>query len=433
MADASIVARPVATRTRSDASIVARFVRLSDLRAIFTAGSELPSFRENSHLCQPRESFDTQKTWFVYVSHRWLRPAQGHPDDEGRNVYQLILKALERLVGESKRSSGALPAGVEIAVWHAYCCVDPDGALASELHGLASLLQSCDLVLTPVVDHDHTRWALPQAWGDIFRHYHAEGWKEHWTRAWCRLEAMLAAMKPVAHALYGSKESADSDGMPIFLPPLPQHVFEEYAPEQGALSNEADRVTVLRLATEARKAVSSSSDGSSWGGNEGHGRHPYKDGTRMDWDCTVCHGGQPLTASGRMVGLTVSKYFLWDANKSKLHPDQTRINRIHESTTYANGKHTYANGTIYEGEWAGGKHHGYGTLLFASRDHYEGQFYQGEYHGTGSFVFAHGDRYTGQFHQGRYHGEGRQDWAAGGFYEGGWQQGRHPEKTPPPA
>lgn len=40
---------------------------------------------KNGNLCVPRTAFDSDRTFFVFVSHRWLRPAHGHPDDQAHS------------------------------------------------------------------------------------------------------------------------------------------------------------------------------------------------------------------------------------------------------------------------------------------------------------------------------------------------------------
>ena len=73
-----------------------------------------------------------------------------------------------------------------------------------------------------------------------FEQYLAEGWKEYWSRGWCRIEAMCAAVKPVdegraelfrgavkvqllaghrPHVLSGTKELEETRP-PLFLPRL---------------------------------------------------------------------------------------------------------------------------------------------------------------------------------------------------------------------
>ena len=229
----------------------------------------------NANLCRSRESFDPKKTTFVFVSHRWLLPgngARGHPDDDQQRKFQLIVAALRKLCGGSNTP---VPEGMEVAVWVDYCCIDQDGAPASELDNLGGLIQACDLVLTPVVDVDHQEWDYPELVNNWFVEYLAAGWKEYWSRGWCRVEAMCAAVKPVdegraelfrgavkvqllaghrPHVLFGTKELEERRPV-IFLPPLLHSMFERYAPELGALTKEADRVAVRRLTEEARKDI----------------------------------------------------------------------------------------------------------------------------------------------------------------------------------
>ena len=44
-----------------------------------------------------------------------------------------------------------------MAVWVDFCCIDQDGAPASELDNLGNLIADCDMILTPVVDHPRPR------------------------------------------------------------------------------------------------------------------------------------------------------------------------------------------------------------------------------------------------------------------------------------
>ena len=51
----------------------------------------------NANLGKRYDDFDTERTAYVFVSHRWSRPGQGtsgHPDDDANHKYQLILMAL---------------------------------------------------------------------------------------------------------------------------------------------------------------------------------------------------------------------------------------------------------------------------------------------------------------------------------------------------
>ena len=134
-------------------------------------------------------------------------------------------------------------------------------------------------MLTPVVDVEHQKWKTPGEQGKTisnwFDEYLAPGWKEYWSRGWCSVEATLAAVKPVLegravlfrgamkvhllgghrpHVLFGTKE-LERNAPVIFLPPLLHSKFQQYKPEEGALTKEDDRVAVQRLTVEARKDV----------------------------------------------------------------------------------------------------------------------------------------------------------------------------------
>ena len=273
----------------------ARFLSLDDLKE----HGQLPRFgsdkdfkhpvtgEPNANLCRRRGSFDADNTCFIYVSHLWLRPSQdlpsaGHPDDEQKSKYRLILEALEKLCGGDTRP---IPAGMEVALWIDYCCIDQDDAPSSELQNLGNLIGDCDLMLTPVVDVDHASWEYPEmsprgrvqgvSPDDLFAQYQAAGWQEYWSRGWCRVEAMAAAVKPVAvgraelfcgslqvamlaqrrpHVLFGTKE-LEQERSPYFLPPLLHSAFDQFAPEKGSLTKESDRAAVRWLTEEARKDI----------------------------------------------------------------------------------------------------------------------------------------------------------------------------------
>ena len=161
-------------------------------------------------------------------------------------------------------------------MWLDFCCIDQDGAPSSELEQLGALISLCDLVLVPVIDHNHREWSIPAAWSNEFEEYKAAGWTEYWGRAWCRVEAMLAAVKPVVDhaeratlfrgamgnaiaagrrpwALFGTKEQEELVP-PLFLPPLANSTFDKYSP-QGELTKETDRGLIETLEADARKDV----------------------------------------------------------------------------------------------------------------------------------------------------------------------------------
>ena len=65
------------------------------------------------------------------------------------------------------------------------------------------------------------------------------------------------------------------------------------------------------------------------------------------------------------------------------------------------GKLTYSNGNVYEGEFKKGLPEGQGKQTFLSGDVYEGAFKNGYREGQGKYTFANGDVY--------YEGEWKND------------------------
>ena len=175
------------------------------------------------------------------------RAAKLHPDDEQRRKFHLIVSAIESLRGGPRAQ---IPDGTEVALWIDWCCINQDRRAESdknvkrEVRNLHKLIASCDLVLTIVVDPDHTAWSYPTVWephegvsqaaslaasggratkveedeegeedegpdelGTIFGlgntkqkmplfQYAAEEWPLYWSRAWCCTEQLLAASMP---------------------------------------------------------------------------------------------------------------------------------------------------------------------------------------------------------------------------------------------
>ena len=194
----------------------------------------------------------------------------------------------------------------------------------------------CDLVVTPVVDPRHDEWAYPPgAISSWFVQYEAPAWQDYLKRAWCRVEMMIASNYEVAdrargalfrgalkaaiqggrrpHVIFGDKELVRKAPV-IFLPPLMHSNFDEYAPEKGQLTNEADRPTIAKLSERTRAKMVKLKVGFAKG-------FPYRGGA----------GG------GR-------------------------------------GKYVFANGDVYEGEWKDGKQEGRGTYSFANGNVYDGKW-----------------------------------------------------------
>lgn len=73
---------------------------------------------------------------------------------------------------------------------------------------------------------------------------------------------------------------------------------------------------------------------------------------------------------------------------------------------HGEGKMSYTDGRIYEGDWKDGKWHGYGKAIFPNQDQYEGGYQDDQRHGQGTYRWNDGRVYTGGFDNDQRHGQG---------------------------
>jgi hypothetical protein len=69
------------------------------------------------------------------------------------------------------------------------------------------------------------------------------------------------------------------------------------------------------------------------------------------------------------------------------------------------GKYCFRSEKMYEGEWRDNKH-GNGTLYYADGAMYEGQYADGKKHGNGIYYYADGAIYQGEWRESKRHGTG---------------------------
>ncbi|CAM9284968.1 unnamed protein product [Chrysoparadoxa australica] len=121
------------------------------------------------------------------------------------------------------------------------------------------------------------------------------------------------------------------------------------------------------------------------------------------------------------------------------HDDQGRFN--------GQGRYTYANGSVYNGQWQNHKRNGWGTFTSVSGERYKGPWVDDKRHGQkatqtfdsgdtveGSFandkiqgkaVYRYGltgDVFSGEYQEGLMHGCGEYQWANGDKETGWWKQ-----------
>lgn len=362
----------------------------------------------NENMCLPREAFDDDNTLFVFVSHRWIRPrmdVSGHPDTPDHHKCKLIISAAQQFVGPRSLA----PPNFSVGLWIDYCCVDQDNCPAEELNNVGRIMQCCDLMLTPVVDPEWDTWEIEGQ--ELFSAYKAKAWDEYWKRAWCRVEAMFAAVVPVPgcetranrfhpgalrnaiaagrrmHFVFGTKE-LKTVRPPKGLPALLNSFFDDYSPEKGALTKEQDRLTILRLTKEARSQVVELKvgyEGEVNAAGEPHGQGKYTFATGAIYE------GQYV--SGKMHG----------QGKMSAADGGVYTGEWREGLKHGRAFFYFPDGGVIDGHWVNGKKNGHCVLRYPDGiTVYEGQYTNDRRHGIGKMTYGDGITEVGTFREGRY-------------------------------
>jgi len=367
----------------------------------------------NCKLCVPKASFDPAKTVFCFVSHRWLRPGgglSGHPDDADNSKLALIVAFCDEL-----RAGATSPVApdFEVALWIDYCCIDQDTDPRFDLAHLHEIIAGCDIIFTPVVDPHHASWQYPPAVRSWLREYQAAPFLDYLSRGWCRVEmmtgsvfavddvsraglfrgamqnALAAARRP--HALFGTKELEERRSI-VFLPPLLNSTFEEFAPEAGSFTVDADRETVKAMSQRARGMMVPLKLGFDarlpyvGGKGGGRGRYVYPDGSTYEgqWRAEQKHGrGVYRSVTG-------------DVYEGEYAADEKA----------GRGTFRYAGGSVYEGEWMAGERNGEGTFRHVDGNVHEGRFSNDEPDGPAILRYADGGIFVGAYRASRKEGPG---------------------------
>ena len=417
-----------------------------------------PSFPDDQELCVNLEDIDRSTAFVVFVSHTWLRSHSGaegwdgrpHPDNAQHEKFKLTVEGVE------KAWQSLAPRMTECYLWIDFSCdADPCG----EHNQLDKIVQACDCIFTPIVDHD---WellgsALGATYSDWFEEYGAPLWRDgqyaYLNRAWCRMEMLYAAnldlhadveqrrdnfaagLRSAAdrncrpHLLYGHRESqlGGVGVQPIMLPLMLNNFAVTHSPSTGSITKESDRLKIEELMAELRiRPVVEGYEGERNDKGERHGRG------KMTWaDGDVYEG---LWRNDERWGQGT---FSWADGNVYDGP-------FENGERHGQGICRYADGDVYAGQWFCGKKHGRGTYRYANGDVYEGQFehgvrhgrcvyrfadgrlYQGSFendkrHGLGSYQWPNGMTYKGQYAQGLKHGQGKMTWTDGAVYEGQWE------------
>jgi len=82
------------------------------------------------------------------------------------------------------------------------------------------------------------------------------------------------------------------------------------------------------------------------------------------------------------------------------------------------GRMTWTNGDIYDGEFSAGLFHGKGKFVSGDSGTYKGDYVRGYMEGRGVLSYSNGTHYEGEFVANQFQGKGRLTYAAGDIYEG---------------
>eukprot|EP01036_Dinobryon_divergens_P033388 gene33388-43165_t len=418
----------------------------------FKSYGKIPRCPNQLQLCSDIREVQNARdsSLIVFISHRWLRSQENHPDDPVDNKFNLIVEGLEKV----KKSF--CPDMQSMYVWLDFSSIDQDGNKMGELKLLDQIIQFCDIMFTPIVDDlwESRTYDIGPGW---MMTYPAPWWCDtqigYRNRGWCRLEMYLAANEPLlpsdalrlgrmqaglrtfaevkkvrAHILYGTRESK-SRLPPILLPPFQNDLYEKLNPlaPTAFITNENDRQYIQELmGRNSRKVVQEGYEGqrNTAGQMHGEGKYTYADGNIYEGafveDKKQGKGKYTYTS-----GATYEGDFAQDTKHGQGKYTYASGN-IYEGAFLADKKHgrgkvAYANGDAYEGEWAEDKRHGKGKLTYASGVVYDGDFVADKKHGRGKVAYASGNTYEGDFVTDKKHGFGKQIYASGEIYDGEWR------------
>ena len=88
---------------------------------------------------------------------------------------------------------------------------------------------------------------------------------------------------------------------------------------------------------------------------------------------------------------------------------------------HGQGTYTFADGSVYTGEFRNGDFEGFGIKTYADGGRYEGGWQTGNFHGQGTYTWANGDVYAGEFRNGDFEGFGIKTFANGSRVVGQWE------------
>ena len=396
----------------------------------FKAHGSIPRCPNQLHLCSNISEVELvrEESLLIFVSHRWLQSEANQPDDEMNSKFKLIVEGLEKM------KASLCPKIKNIFLWCDYSCINQDGEKMGELKSLDYIIRFCDVLFTPIVDDlwESRVYNIGEGW---LWAYPADWWRDgtigYRNRGWCRFEMYLAANEPLLtnsadrierlrgglrffiaekkvrpHILYGTYHSKTNRAVTI-LPPLQNDLYERLDPlEETAFITKEDERQLIKnvMGRNPRQTIQVGYEGE----RNGLGQ---------------MHGQGKLTFEDGKVYEGEFQNDLWNGKGKCTYPNgDTFIGDCKMGKFDGSGKCFFSNGDAYEGEYKNGSTDGLGKYFFANGNIYEGEFSNGIMDGRGTFVFNNGDIYVGEFKNGLRDGRGKLTNANGDFYEGEYKK-----------
>lgn len=163
----------------------------------------------------------------VFISHRWLRPNAGHPDDTDCSKYSLILKGLKMLADKMSWNLWK-----DVYVWVDFACVNQDDSTLQMAHikSLLAYVARSDALLIPA-SQGYNTWALSDSVDDV--NVYSE-------RAWCRLESFVMWVVGLLRGMADPPIFVTTDN-PVKVKCLKYNYEPSSLPSGGLLHSEVDR------------------------------------------------------------------------------------------------------------------------------------------------------------------------------------------------
>lgn len=450
---------------------------------------EFPRSSEPSSLLRSLDEIDRNSSLLIFISHCWLRghaEAEGydtvpHPDNVDNDKFKLCVQGIQWV------KERFAPAMNKCFVWMDFSCVDQKNRqeLDKSFKRYDKIMECCDLMFTPIVDHNR-RWDLPMSGSkDLFQDYQAPLWNQgehaYLNRRWCRVEMLYAANIPTLdnteeseferymmfkgglayackhkrrpHVLYGHREVDILNG-PLILPALSNYYLELYSPTVGSLTNNEDILKIDELLVKLQpyieqqkvtpgytgefnaagerhgqgKEVIVNGDvyEGEWlnGRRTGTGTYSFHDGSTYEGEFLdgLMHGCGVYTFSqGSVITGSWVNHVLQGEAEWQYSDGSKYVGTFVDDVSSGRGKFTRFDGSEYVGEYINDMMDGMGTYSFHNGETYTGEFKEDLKNGHGVYKYANGGVYDGEWLGGRKHGQGTYVYASGNVYTGEWQ------------